>query len=149
MPQRRQHTRIVLLAIALLLCPVLVVAGEGSKVPDEPAAQVRQAIESHVKKDVVLKNSFLLFGQYGGRQEAGLPSTPFVLLLSRSGFRTQATGLDSAGMFPGAAGRSVCRNGRGIARARSYDPPVYTDSDLCSAVQPLGGVAVSCHPGAG
>ena len=60
MPQRRQHTRIVLLAIALLLCPVLVVAGEGSKVPDETAAQVRQAIESHVKKDVALKNSFLL-----------------------------------------------------------------------------------------
>ena len=67
MPQRRQHTRIVLLEIALLLCPVLVVAGEGGKVPEETAAQVRQAIESHVKKDVALKNSFLLVDPQTGK----------------------------------------------------------------------------------
>ncbi len=60
MSQRRQRTRIVFLVSALLLCPVLVVAGEGSTVPDETAAQVRQAIESYVKKDMALKESFLL-----------------------------------------------------------------------------------------
>lgn len=53
--------------ISFLLCPVLVLAGEGGKVPEETAAQVRQAIESQVKKDVALKNSFLLVDPQTGK----------------------------------------------------------------------------------
>jgi hypothetical protein len=44
-----------------------VFAGEGSKVPEETATQVRQAIESHVKKDVALKDSFLLLDPQTGK----------------------------------------------------------------------------------
>jgi hypothetical protein len=60
MPQRRPYTRTVFLAMSLLLFPALVFAGEEGKASDETAAQVRQAIESYVKKDMALKESFLL-----------------------------------------------------------------------------------------
>jgi hypothetical protein len=45
--------------ITLLLYPALGVADEGAKAPEETAAQVRQAIEAYVKKDIALKDSFL------------------------------------------------------------------------------------------
>jgi hypothetical protein len=60
MSRSTQNVQRAFFAIALLLWPAWVSAGEGAKVPEETAAQVRQAIESHVKKDMALKESFLL-----------------------------------------------------------------------------------------
>ena len=51
----------------LLLSPAPTFADEGAKVPEETAAQVRQAIESHVKKDIALKDSFLLIDPHTGK----------------------------------------------------------------------------------
>lgn len=67
MLQQRQNTQTVFWGIVLLLCPALVLAGEGGKVSEETAAEVRQAIESHVKKDIASKDSFLLIDPQAGK----------------------------------------------------------------------------------
>lgn len=62
-----QNAQTVFFAIAVLLCPVLGVADEGAKASEETAAQVRQAIESYVKKDIALKDSFLFVDPQTGK----------------------------------------------------------------------------------
>lgn len=67
MSRRKRNLRPVFWVIALLLYPALTFADEGAKAPEETAAQVRQAIESYVKKDIALKDSFLFVDPQTGK----------------------------------------------------------------------------------
>lgn len=67
MCQQRQNTQTVFLVIALLFYPALVLVSEEGKVPEETAAQVRQASEAQVETAVALKDSFLLVDPQTGK----------------------------------------------------------------------------------